>query len=321
MKKRILPLVLALLLAASLTGCAGRTVSGEPYKMYMIVKSTTTEFWKSVFAGANAAKSEYNVDLTVLGPETEEDYEAQNEYIRQAIRDGADAIVFSAISYTKNAQAINDAASAGIKVVVIDSDVNSDGVVARIGTDNVQAGKMCAKAALETELESIVVGIVNCDVETQNGQEREQGFRAGLSGDARVQEIYTVNVPTDAELARQAARELLLEHPDINVLAGFNEPLAVGTALAVDELELGDQVVEIAFDTNPICVELLQKGTVSALIVQNPYAMGYLGVEKAWQSLQGQRFDANTLINTTTTTITRDTMFTIESQKAIFSFG
>ena len=55
MKKRILPLVLALLLAASLTGCAGRTVSGEPYKMYMIVKSTTTEFWKSVFAGANAA--------------------------------------------------------------------------------------------------------------------------------------------------------------------------------------------------------------------------------------------------------------------------
>lgn len=76
---------------------------------------------------------------------------------------------------------------------------------------------------------------------------------------------------------------------------GFNEPLAVGTALAVDELELGDRVIEIAFDTNPICVELLQKGTVSALIVQNPYAMGYLGVEKAWQSLQGQRFDANTL--------------------------
>ena len=241
MKKKlaILGLLAALLL---LMGCASSRAN-VPYRVYLITKSTQTEFWKSVFAGANAAKSEYNVDLTVLGPETEEDYEAQNEYIRQAIRDGADAIVFSAISYTKNAQAINDAASAGIKVVVIDSDVNSDGVVARIGTDNVQAGRMCAKAALETDLESIVVGIVNCDVETQNGQEREQGFRAGLSGDARVQEIYTVNVPTDAELARQAARGLLLEHPDINVLAGFNEPLAVGTALAVDELELGDRVI------------------------------------------------------------------------------
>ena len=208
-----------------------------------------------------------------------------------------------------------------MKVVVIDSDVNSSGVVARIGTDNAQAGRMSAKAALDTEeLDSIVVGIVNCDVETQNCQERERGFRVALAADPRVQDIYTVNVPTDAELARQAARGLLLEHPDINVLVGFNEPLAVGTAQAVDELELNGQVREIAFDTNPVCVELLQKGAVSALIVQNPYAMGYLGVETAWRSLQGERFDASSLINTPTTTITRETMFTIESQKAIFSF-
>ena len=59
---------------------------------------------------------------------------------------------------------------------------------------------------------------------------------------------------------------------------------------------------------------------MDALIVQNPFAMGYLGVEKAWQSIQGQRFDADSLINTTTSIITRETMFTIESQKAIFSF-
>ena len=320
MKKRIQALILALLLLA-LTGCAEHTTSGGPYKMYLIAKSTTTEFWKSVFAGANAAKSEYNFDLTVLGPETEEDYEMQNQYIRQAVADGADAIVFSAISYTQNAQAIDEAAAAGVKVVVIDSDVSSDGVVARIGTDNVEAGSMSAKAALETDFERIVVGIVNCDVETRNGQERERGFRAALAGDSRVQEIYTVNVLTDAELAKQAAKELLTEHPDINVLVGFNEPLAVGTAMAVDELGLGEQVREIAFDTNPACVELLQKGVVSALIVQNPYAMGYLGVEKAWQSLQGQRFDADALIDTATSIITRETMFTTESQKAIFSFG
>ena len=321
MKRRMLALFLALFLGIALTGCADVQSNNGPYKMYLIAKSTTTEFWKSVFAGANAAKSEYNVDLTVLGPDTEENYEAQNEYIRQAVADGADAIVFSAISYAKNAQAIDEAADAGVKVVVIDSDVNSSGVVARIGTDNVKAGRMSAKAALDTEeLDSIVVGIVNCDVETQNCQERERGFRVALAADPRVQDIYTVNVPTDAELARQAARGLLLEHPDINVLVGFNEPLAVGTAMAVDELELNGQVREIAFDTNPVCVELLQKGAVSALIVQNPYAMGYLGVETAWRSLQGERFDASSLINTPTTTITRETMFTIESQKAIFSF-
>lgn len=315
--------LLALLLAAAvlLSGCAAAQPAAGPYSVYMIVKSTTTQFWKSVFAGANAAKSEYNVDLTILGAPTEEDYEAQNAFIRQAIRDKADAIVFSAISYTENAAAIDEAAAAGIKVVVIDSDVDSDGVAVRIGTDNVEAGRISARAALDTDMESFVVGIVNCDIRTQNGQEREQGFREVLLEDSRVKGIYTVNVVTDQLLAKQAAEKLLRDHPEINVLIGFNEPLAVGTAMAVDELGLNGKVREIAFDTNIKCIELLQTGAVSALIVQNPYAMGYLGIEKAWQALQGERFDTRTLVDTTTTVVTRDNMFTMESQKALFSFN
>ena len=34
------------------------------------------------------------------------------------------------------------------------------------------------------------------------------------------------------------------------------------------------------------------------LVVQNSYAMGYLGVEKAWQVLQGEKFDSTALIDT-----------------------
>lgn len=55
--------------------------------------------------------------------------------------------------------------------------------------------------------------------------------------------------------------------------------------------------------------------------MQNPYAMGYLGVEKAWQSLQGMKFDKNELIDTATQIVTKENMFTMESQKALFSFS
>ena len=317
--KRLAALLLAMLMLA-LTGCAAAR-TGKPYSVYLISKSTTTEFWKSVFAGANAAKSEYNVDLTILGPETEEDYEEQNAYIRQAIEAGADAIVFSAISYTGNAAAVDEAVAAGIRVVMIDCDVDSDGVSARIGTDNVAAGRMTGEAAMYTDEDGIVVGIVNCFVETQNCQERERGLREALRGDARVKGIYVVNVPTDAEEAKLAAERLVQEHPEINVLVGFNEPLAVGVAEAVDELGVTGQVRAISFDTNMRCIELMQTGAVGALIVQNPYAMGYLGVEKAWQVLQGEKFDANELIDTATQIVTKENMFTMESQKALFSFS
>ena len=85
--------------------------------------------------------------------------------------------------------------------------------------------------------------------------------------------------------------------------------LAVGTARA------------IAFDSNVECIELLQSGVVSALIVQNPYAMGYLGVEKAWEAIQNKEFDAEAPIDTATLTITKENLFSMESQKALFSFS
>lgn len=319
--KRLLALTLSLALALALAACASRESTSAPRKVYFIAKSTETEFWRSAFAGANAAKAEYNIDLTICGPETEEDYETQNEYIRQAVRDGAEAMVFSAISYTANAAEIDAAAAAGVKVAVIDSDVDSAGVSVRIGTDNVQAGRMTAAAALDTELSELYVGIVNYDTGSRNGQEREQGFRAVAEKDPRVKEIYTINVLTTQEQAKAGTIRLLREHPEINVVLGLNEPLAVGVAMAVDETGLSGKVRAVCFDTNAKCIDLLQKGAVTALIVQNPYAMGYLGVEAAYKLLEGVSYDSSKLIDTATTIVTRDIMFTTESQKALFSFG
>lgn len=319
--RRWLSLMLSLILF--LTGCGPTShgIKAAQYKVWFVAKSTDTDFWLSAFAGANAAKAEYNVDLTIVGPETEEDYGKQNEYIAQAAEHNADAIIFSAISYTENAAAIDAAADAGVKIVVIDSDVDSRKVSARIGTDNLQAGRMTAAAVLDSQELELYVGIVNFDLGSRNGQEREMGLREVLASDGRVRGVHTVNVSATPDAAAAGTEILLADYPEINVLVGLNEPLAVGVAQAADRLGLAGTVRVVGFDTNVQCVDLMRSGTVSALIAQNPYAMGYLGVETAWKLLEGQSFDPNRLIDTATTIITADNMFTIESQKALFSFG
>ncbi len=318
--KALLPLLL-LLLPLLLCACKNKEAGSTQYRIYLISKSTSTEFWRSVFAGANAARAEYNVELVIRGPDTEEDYRGQNMYIEEAIRNHADAIVFSAISYTENAPAIDAAAEAGIKIIVIDSDVNSSRVSARIGTDNIQAGRITAAAALDTDAEHLSVGIVNFALVSRNGEEREIGLREELEKDSRVEQIYTVNSLTDHNEARKSAISLVREYPEINVLIGLNEPLGVGVAEASEELSLSSRVRVISFDSNIRCIDLLRSGDVSALIVQNPYAMGYLGVETAWKVLEGQSFRPDQLIDTATSIITRENMFTVEGQKALFSFG
>lgn len=310
----------ALLCLGLLTGCTGQGVQATPRNITLVAKSTETEFWKSVFAGARAAASEYNVNLNIVGPETEEDYETQNALIEDAVAQGAEALVFSAISYTENAPVIDAAAEAGVKIAVIDSDVDSQAVGVRIGTDNVEAGRMTAQAALAAREDRLVLGLINYDLGSRNGQEREQGLREELARSDRVGEIYTLNVLAEVGDAREKTMELLRAHPEINVVVGFNEPTAVGAAQAVDRLGLGGTVDVVGFDSNVETVDLMQTGVVSALIVQNPYAMGYLGVEAACDLLGGETFDPEALLDTATQIVTRENMFSLEGQKALFPF-
>ena len=308
------------LLALALGGCAAAAPTGARHRVANVAKSTRTEFWLSVFAGAQAAAAEYNVELDISGPETEEDYETQNRMVAEAVDAGAEALVFSAIDYENNAAAIDAAAAAGVRIVAIDSNVDSAAVQTYIGTDNYAAGQMAAQAALDAVDGELTVGIVNYDISSANGQERERGARDLFEASGRAQVAARINTLAEAGRAQADTEELLRAHPDINVLLAFNEPTSVGAAAAVAAQELSDTVFLVGFDSNLATVEGLQNGSVDALIVQNPYAMGYLGVESAYRLLSGQGGSLAPTVDTATRIVDLENLFTMDSQKALFAF-
>ena len=306
--------------AALLGGCAGTGGTAEQHTVALVAKSTKTEFWLSVFAGAEAAATEYNIKLSITGPETEEDYETQNAMVAQAVEAGAEAIVFSAIDFQNNASAIDAAAQSGVKVVAIDSNVASDLVSTYIGTDNYAAGQMAAQAALDRVPGRLQVGIVNYDVSSANGQERQRGAEDLLADSGRAQVAAVINTLAEAEYAGRDCAAMLRANPQINVLLAFNEPTSVGAAMAVEELGLAETVFLVGFDSNVVTIDSLQEGSVDALIVQNPYAMGYLGVESAYRLLTGQSGGLEPVVDTSTQIVDRENLFTMDSQKALFAF-
>lgn len=320
MKRNKAAVLCVLLAGALLSGCTAPGTAAEQYSVALVAKSTETEFWLSVFAGAEAAATEYNIRLGITGPETEEDYEAQNRMIAEAVSAGADALVFSAIDYENNASAIDAAAEAGVKVVAIDSSVASGMVSTYIGTDNHAAGRMAAQAALDGVEGQLTVGLVNYDISSANGQERELGARELLGESGRAEVVAVINTLAEAGQAQKDAEAMLREHPEINVLIAFNEPTSVGAAYAVDSLDLSESVFLVGFDSNVATVDGLQDGCVDALIVQNPYAMGYLGVESAYKLLSDGGEELETVVDTSTQIVDRENMFTMDSQKALFAF-
>ena len=251
----------------------------EKKKVVFLTKSMDSSFWQSAYAGASAASAEYNLDIVCEGPEGdgEEDYEAQNAMIDQAIRENVDALLFSAIDFEKNAEAVDRAAKAGMKIVVVDSSVDSDATEYYIGTDNYEAGCMAGEEVLRNSSEKLNIGIVNFD------------------------------------------KKMLQENPQINVIATFNEWTTLGVGDAVEALGIGDRTQVIAFDSNVKSIGMLEKGNIDALVVQNPYAMGYLGIEQIYTLLSGDE-PKKKEIATSSILVNRDNMYEDKIQKALFSF-
>lgn len=312
-----LGVALALLL---LCACSSPAPTPAQHSVALVAKSTRTEFWLSVFAGAEAAATEYNLSLKIIGPDTEEDYEAQNQMVADAVEAGAEALVFSAIDYENNAAAIDAAAQAGVKIVAIDSNVDSSAVSTYIGTNNYAAGQMAAQAALDRVSGVLKVGIINYDISSANGQERERGAVDIFTQSGRAEIISVINTLAEAGYAQTDTAALLNRYPQINVLLAFNEPTSVGAAQAVEALGLSAEVFLVGFDSNVATVDGLQEGSVDALVVQNPYAMGYLGVESAYHLLAGHSGETQPVMDTSTKIVDRRNLFTIDSQKALFAF-
>ena len=316
--KKIVSLVLAFSMTVCLCACS-KTDSKE--YIAVIAKAVNSDFWHNVNNGVLSAATEYNVTVTFEGPENEENYYSHYSLIENAVKNGADAIVLSAIDYNNSVDTVNAAVRAGVKVIAIDSDVNSDAVSLFIGTDNIAAGKEAGKAAVDgfSADSEIIIGLVNYNANTDNGNQREKGFREYIGTVSNARIAASVTAESNEESATAAAEKLLKQNPRINVIVGFNEWMTLGVGNAVKNLGLSKKVRSVGFDSNLISVGMLETGEMDALIVQNPFAIGYLGVEKAAALISGESLPSRE-IYTDVTTKTKKNIFDNDIQKILFSF-
>ena len=316
--KKIVSLVLAFSMTVCLCACS-KTDSKE--YIAVIAKAVNSEFWHNVNNGVLSAATEYNVTVTFEGPENEENYYAQNSLIENAVKNGADAIVLSAIDYNNSVATVNAAVREGVKVIAIDSDVNSDAVSLFIGTDNIAAGKEAGKAAVDgfSADSEIIIGLVNYNANTDNGNQREKGFREYIGTVSNARIAASVTAESNEKSATAAAEKLLKQNPRINVIVGFNEWMTLGVGNAVKNLGLSKKVRSVGFDSNLISVGMLETGEMDALIVQNPFAIGYLGIEKAAALISGESLPSRE-IYTDVTTVTKENIFDNDIQKILFRF-
>lgn len=297
----------------------GTMPEGERKEVVLIIKiiDSSNEFWSSLVQGAQMAAKEYDVELTVMGPEAETEYEIQGNMICEAIQRKPDAIILAPSSYTETVAYAQRIEEAGIPMILVDSLMEREMGECVVATDNAEAGRKMGEYIAENYPEDITIGVVSHVQGSSTATEREQGLKNGLK-ELRDRIADTVYCDSDYEKSYQVTREMLERYPEINVIAGMNEYSAVGAARAVRDLGLTEKIHMIGFDSSLEEVGYLEDGTFDAIVMQKPLNMGYLCVEKTIQLLNNEKIAAN--VDSGSVLITKDTMYSEENQKLLFPF-
>ncbi|MCH2106841.1 MAG: substrate-binding domain-containing protein, partial [Planctomycetes bacterium] len=132
-------LTLSLLLIAA--SCSADDTS-DKLQIAVIPKGTTHEFWKSVHAGAETAAQELGVEVLWKGPLIESDRNAQIQVVEDFVTRGVDGIVLMPLDRVALVRPAREAQQAGVPVIIADSDLDWDGRVSFVATDNKEGGRM-----------------------------------------------------------------------------------------------------------------------------------------------------------------------------------
>ena len=178
-----LPLMLLLLLLVIVAAGGWMWQSGifQPRaKLAMVTAGSTGTYWELIERGAKDAADRYNVNLTVIHPSSS-DEPSQTTAIQALMGKGYDGVAISPNDPPRQASALADiAADTNGNLITFDSDSAVSRRLCFIGTDNYDAGRVCAEYIRQAIPAGgdVIISIGSLDKE--NGQRRRQGVIDGL---------------------------------------------------------------------------------------------------------------------------------------------
>ncbi|MFN9719784.1 MAG: substrate-binding domain-containing protein [Planctomycetota bacterium] len=270
-------------------------VSGSK-KRIILLNNTDSPFWDAARAGIAKAVEDLKLEEAgfTAGMDTNSNAEeGQIEKLRQyATQDDIVAVIISPTSATNPgiADELRKLKEKGVIIGTFDSDLDPKFQSVRefyVGTDNIKGGKVLGTAAKNIRPGGgEYVQFVGLDSQ-QNAVQRMDGFTSAV-GDQYVQKGRRVD-DTDRSRARDNVRDSIDQNPGLNILVGiwsYNAPAIVDI---VKEKNVREKFTIVTFDAEQLAIEQMGNGMIDAMVVQNPFGMGYDSVKYVFAKLTGNQ--------------------------------
>jgi ribose transport system substrate-binding protein len=279
---RLSLLLLALLLASSCNQNKKRLIGVVP-------KATSHVFWVAVEKGAKAAARDLNVQIEWNGAPSETDYARQIQIVDSMINRRVDGLAVAATERRALVAPVDRAMKMGIPVTIFDSGIEGENYTSYVATNNYEGGQLAARALARLIGGKGKVGLIAHAPGSASTMDRERGFTDVLNKEFPAIQIVAIQFGmSDRSKARAAAENMLTAHPDLAGFFGSSEPSTTGASLAVKARGLTGRVKVVAFDASDNLVEDMKGGAIQAMVVQDPFQIGYDAVRTLVEKLDGK---------------------------------
>ncbi len=286
LSKGVLSKLTAALLVSllALASCHGSKMK----RIAVVPKGTSHVFWVTVHAGAAAAGQKFGVEVLWNGPAQETEYDRQIQIVDSMIAQHVDGMAVAAAERKILNRSLDRAAELGIPVTVFDSGVDSTNYLAFLATNNFEGGRMGARELARLVGGQGTVAMVMHAPGSASTMDRERGFEDVMKNEFPKIEIVARQFGmSDRSKAMGVAENILTAHPDLKGIFASSEPSSIGTALALKSRGLSGKVKFVAFDSSDNLIEDLKGGTIDAMVVQDPFKMGFEAVKTLVDKLNG----------------------------------
>jgi len=316
--------VVALLfcLLAITASCKKPAQGGKHYTIAVIPEGATHEYWKSIHAGAVKAVQDLagqgtKVDIIWKAPLREDDREEQTQVVEGFISQRVDGIVLAPFDSHALVRPVEEAASAGIPTVVVDSALDTTNIVSFIASDNYQGGVLAADQIGKLLTGKGKVVLLRYQEGVASTHDREEGFVQKLKSYPGIELVSSnqFSGPT-RDTSRRASENLLTRY--VGQIQGIFTPNEVSTAgmlLALQDIKKAGSLVLIGFDMSETFIDAMHNNQLQGIVVQNPFRMGELGVKAMVDHLQGRKVEAR--VDTGVMLVTPDNMDTPQAQQLL----
>jgi ribose transport system substrate-binding protein len=214
-----------------------------------------------------------------------------------------------------------DEAARKVRIIGIDSAADSNAFTSFLQTDNVQGGRVAADglaAAIKTKygkaegdvaLITSLPGVASLD-------QRAKGFKEELATKYPGLKLVADKVADGmATTGLNIMTDLITANPNLRGVFASALLMGQGAGQAIAENKAADKIKLVAFDSDDKLVGFLKDGTIAALVVQDPYRMGYEGVKSALAASKGEKVEAK--LDTGVNIVTKENMASPRSQELL----